>query len=406
MHISGWFDSLDKKRESGGLRMSPHALVQEYLNLTEHLYALVTNGREIRLLRDSSRLVRLSFVEFNLERIFEDELYADFALLYRILHGSRMPLAPADTDECLIERYHQDSLESGSRIRNGLSSAVEEAIVLLANGFLSHPDNTALLEAKAEERWRDSITIHYAKGFDKNFHGALLRLIYRLLFLLVIEDRGLVHLKDTADRLRRLYRDHYSLSRLRRLSEKRRFGEERQCDAWQSLLSTFGLHSEKDKGEPLGIAPLGGLFDPAAIGLLNECSLSNQVLFKALRKLGFFTHPDTKQRLRVNYGALNVEEFGSVYEGLLEYEPSVSEIEPGAYCLRLCGQGDARASSGSHYTPEELVQPLIKHSLDYLIEDRLKEDEPEKRCSPSPSVTSPAAPATSCSPPLAALLSA
>jgi len=57
IHVMGWHDSLDKKRQDSGPRMSPHALVQEYINLTEHLYALVTNGRQLRLLRDSSRLI-------------------------------------------------------------------------------------------------------------------------------------------------------------------------------------------------------------------------------------------------------------------------------------------------------------------------------------------------------------
>jgi hypothetical protein len=65
--------------------MSPHGLVQEYLNLTEHLYGIVSNGRLIRLLRDSSRLVKLTFIEFDLERIFTEELFADFALFYRLL---------------------------------------------------------------------------------------------------------------------------------------------------------------------------------------------------------------------------------------------------------------------------------------------------------------------------------
>jgi hypothetical protein len=72
--------------------MSPHALVQEYLNLTEHLYAMVTNGQQLRLLRDSSRLIKLSFLEFDLRRVFEEEFFPDFALLYRLLHVSRMPI--------------------------------------------------------------------------------------------------------------------------------------------------------------------------------------------------------------------------------------------------------------------------------------------------------------------------
>jgi hypothetical protein len=88
VHIMGCNDSLDKKREDSGPRMSPHALVQEYLNVTEHLYAIVTNGLQLRLLRDSSRLVKLSFIEFDLQAMMDEEHFADFAIMYRLLHAS------------------------------------------------------------------------------------------------------------------------------------------------------------------------------------------------------------------------------------------------------------------------------------------------------------------------------
>ena len=131
--------------------------------------------------------------------------------------------------------------------------------------------------------------------------------------------------------------------------------------------------------------------------------LGNDVLLGCLRALGLYQHPDTGQIIRVNYAALNVEEFGSVYEGLLEYEPVFLGVsprpkageEPGVLHWRRVAlrpssppsspgralqgrvgtiefafaQGDERAATGSHYTPDDLVQPLIKHSLDYLIAD-------------------------------------
>lgn len=66
----------------------------------------------------------------------------------------------------------------------------------------------------------------------------------------------------------------------------------------------------------------------------------------------------------------NVEEFGSVYEGLLEFEPV---FVPAGNSYDFTFQaGDERAATGSHYTPDDLVQPLIQNSLDYLIADRLK----------------------------------
>jgi len=70
--------------------MSPHALLQEYINLTENLYTIVTNGLHLRLLRDSSRLIKLSFIEFDLETMMDEEHFADFAIMYRLLHSSRM----------------------------------------------------------------------------------------------------------------------------------------------------------------------------------------------------------------------------------------------------------------------------------------------------------------------------
>ena len=77
----------------------------------------------------------------------------------------------------------------------------------------------------------------------------------------------------------------------------------------------------------------------------------------------------------MNYAALNVEEFGSVYEGLLEYEPEFTgEGHELHFGFR---QGDDRATTGSHYTPDDLVQPLIRHSLDHLIAERLRADDPE-----------------------------
>ena len=143
VHIAGVNQSLDKRAEIGGPRLS-YALVQEYLNQSEHLYALATNGRYLRVLRDATRLARLSYLEFDLERILLDDLFAEFALLFRALHVTRMPASMEGGAESIIEWYHQDALASGSRIWERLSGAVEEPLKLLANGLLRHPANEAL----------------------------------------------------------------------------------------------------------------------------------------------------------------------------------------------------------------------------------------------------------------------
>lgn len=369
VHVTGYRDpaGLDRKAEhrSGALRMSAHAMVQEYLNLADELYGLVTNGRVLRLLRDSSRLIKLTYLEFDLDRIFSDGLFADFAVLYRLLHATRLPANRDEAAQSWIERYHQDSLDAGSRIREGLSKAVEHAIKSLANGFLQH---------KANDDLRQQVEVGQLSA--EVFYKHLLRLIYRLLFLMVIEERGLVFPSGVQAKHREIYEQFYSLMRLRRMSEKRHLADRRHADLWPALLDTFRLFEAGGPGAKMGVPPLAGdLFSPPAIGILARCNLGNDVLLGALRALNLYTHPDNGQLIRVNYGALNVEEFGSVYEGLLEYEPVI--LPDGAQTTFAFKQGDERANTGSHYTPDELVQPLIKHSLDHLIAERLKAKDPE-----------------------------
>lgn len=370
IHIMGFNDDLDRRRETGGPRLSPHALAQEYLNNTEHLFALVTNGKQLRLLRDATRLVRMSYLEFDLERMMEEELYADFSIMYRVLHASRMPANMDEGTESIIEFYHQESLASGSRIREKLSEAVEGSIKTLANGFLSHPQNESLTQLFADKRLTAD-----------QYYLYQLRLVYRILFLIVLEERKLVYPSnrdEDTDRLRKIYFNFYSIERLRKLAENRVYVDADKHDLWQSLKATFLLFENENLGQKLAIKPLGsGLFAPGAIGILDRLEMTNGKLLAVLRKLTTF-YSEQGQLVRVNYSDLDVEEFGSVYEGLLEYDPSVQQI--GSTWEFSFVEGDKRSRSGSHYTPEELVKPLIKHSLDYIIEERLKN--PEKYVTP------------------------
>lgn len=369
VHIMGINDSLDKRRETSGPRLSPHALVQEYLNKTDdYLYALVTNGKQLRLLRDATRLVRLTYLEFDLEKMMEEELFADFAVLYRVLHASRLPKEKSGGEESIIEFYHQESLASGTRIREKLSEAVESSIKRLGNGFLKHPENHEL---------RAMVQAGELSG--KQYYLYLLRLIYRFLFLLVTEDRSLVYPeKRDAEltRLRKIYYEFYSMDRVRKLALRKIFVEGAKHDLWENIKITFRLFEAAKYGEKLGIKPLGsGIFHPSALGTLSDSLLKNEDLLFVIHRLCYFMDEDRKQLVKVNYGDLDVEEFGSVYQGLLEFEPVFSELDTAPSFGFVAGT--ERSSSGSHYTPEELVRPLIQHSLEYIIQDCI--EKPEER---------------------------
>jgi hypothetical protein len=246
-----------------------------------------------------------------------------------------------------------------------LSRAVEQAIRDFGTGFLAHPANEALQKSVANR----SLS-------PEDYYKHLLRLIYRLLFLMVIEERDLVFPPRAPAKQRDIYTSYYSLRRLGLLSERRYLADPRKHDLWLGLLTSFRLFEADGPGESLGLAPLAGdLFGREATGPLVHCTLGNDVLLGCLRSLSLYEHPENRQLIRVNYAALNVEEFGSVYEGLLEYQPAFT-IEGSHVGFKLQA-GDERAATGSHYTPDDLVQPLIKHSLDHLIAERLKTLNPE-----------------------------
>lgn len=351
IHIVGLRQSLDRRPESGRPRLAPHSLVQEYLNRTEHLWGIVTNGSTLRILRNSNLLRKQAYIEFDLEQIMKDELFADFALLYRLIHVSRMPRGIDDASSCLLEQYHRQTVEQGGRVRDHLRDGVEKALVQFANGFLSHPRNTGL-RAKVQDKSLEPF----------EYYQQLLRLIYRFLFLAVSEERNLI-----TDNIP--YREHYSISRIRQLAEVRA-AYTNQEDLWLGLATSFKLFQDEELGSLLSVPTLNGdLFDPVRTSGINDASLTNRDLLTAVWDICMYREKETAPWRRINYAALDVEELGSVYESLLDFQPVFLTLN-GKLTFDLL-TGTERKSTGSYYTPPELVNELIQSALVPVIKDRL-----------------------------------
>ncbi|WP_250122221.1 DUF559 domain-containing protein [Chroococcidiopsis sp. CCMEE 29] len=357
IHILGCRLKLEQRPPSGTPRLSAHALMQEYLNRTEHLWGIVTNGMHWRLLRDSSLMTRLTYIEFDLEQILNGENFAEFGLFYRLFHRSRLPQGTEDTDACLLEYYHQEAIQQGGRVRDRLRDGVEKALVLLGTGFLQHPANGQLRQFFQSGEQADTV-----------YYRQLLLLIYRLLFLMVAEARNLL-LTDEDPEKARIYLEYYSLTRLRNLAERPSYRREGFQDVWQGLRVTFRLFDENWRGEALGLSPLNGdLFGSKTLKHLDEYAIDNHELLLAIRHLSLYEQKG--QSRRVNYAALDVEELGSVYESLLDFHPQVVQRQ-GIYEFQLV-TGSDRKTTGSYYTPPELVGQLIKSALEPVIEEKLK----------------------------------
>ena len=350
VHIVGAGQELGRVPLSGRPRLAPHSLVQEYLNRTDHVWGIVTNGLVLRLLRDSTLVRRQAYIEFDLKAIFEEQRFHDFIALYRLLHRSRLPSGMADAPECLLERYHAQTVVQGGRVREHLREGVEECLKILGNGFLSRPEN---LELRTKLQSKDISR--------EQFYRELLRLVYRFLFLLVSEDRGLISPNP-------VYRDHYGVARLRRLLDVPAAWTD-HSDLWLSLRTLFRLFQDDKLSTLLDLAPLNGeLF---ANQTLDGCIIHNRDLLRAFWFLAYYQESSAAPARRVNYAALDVEELGSVYESLLEFHPDVAKDSAGALHFDLIFGSD-RKTTGSYYTAPELVNQVIIDALDPLIAERLK----------------------------------
>ncbi len=355
------------KRQPGQMRLSPYATVQEYLNKTEHLWGLVANGAELWILRDSSRVSRPTYLAWDLETMMTAGKYDDFLALYRLCHVSRFPRTVDDGPSSWIERYVGQAEAQGGRIREDLRDGVEQALITLGNGFLTHPAN---------ERLREHVRT--GRMDATQFHQRLLRLIYRLLFLLVAEERQMLLPADDP-RTRAIYEAAYSVEHLRRLAG----GPPGQVagpagDLWVRLVETFELFVYHPEDSPiLPIPPLNGeLFGTEALSELRGLQLDNASFVRALRPLTWMTAPHGGLR-RIDYAGLDVEELGGIYESLLELGPAFDTTAATPEFLFLVGTD--RKATGSYYTRPALVQQLITSVVDPVIADRVRQAPPADR---------------------------
>ncbi|WP_443743474.1 Eco57I restriction-modification methylase domain-containing protein [Sutterella sp.] len=342
--------------ENGGRsKKTAFQAIQEFLNASDaHTWGFAFNGRRVRLVRDAMSLTRPSYLEFNLEEIFGSESFSEYLQLWAVLHASRTTVLQGENVwDCWVRLGE----ENGQPVRDRLSSHVQEALYVLGNGFLAEPRNDALRDALDKGELSAEEYVH-----------ELLRLMYRFLFVFCLEERGLIHTEATDDAGRlaaERYQAGYSLHRYRDQSTKRRFAN-RYEDAWESVRIVFRA---LDRGEPmLALPALGGLFDADNCLWIDRSALSNKAFFEAMKLLRWATIDDVTAP--IDYKNLGTEELGSVYEGLLELVPVVNVTER---TLMFMGRTTAndRKSSGSYYTPDALVQNLIRTALDPVLKETL-----------------------------------
>ena len=338
--------SIDRSR-------SPALALQDYLNDSEQaLWGLVTNGSVIRLMRDNASLTRPAYVEADLAQIFTNEDAASFAVLWSLIHRTRFGAAGAPVTDCALERWREAGTREGETARDRLAAQVEVALKVLGSGFLeANPDLATRLH---------SGEVNLTEWFNE-----LLRLIYRLIFLMVAEDRNLLHPDAVSPEARKLYAEGYSLAALR-VQSVRAASWDKHHDRYEGIKIVFRALAH---GQPtLGLPALGGLFAAGMLPHLETARLRNRAFMEALYRLSWL--PGKTGVAPVNWRAMETEELGSVYESLLELQPQLGEDgKTLVFASESAEQkGNQRKTTGSYYTPDSLVQALLDTALDPVLE--------------------------------------
>ena len=214
--------------EHGGTipRRSPSVLLQDWLNAnTAFLWGLVFAGDRLRLMRDNGSFTRPAYIEVDLGAIFRDEMFADFTATWLLIHATRFGGENAAAADCALERWREAGLWAGTAAREKLGANVREALLALGQGVLdANPD----LRTELDE---DRLSV--AGWFEQ-----LLRIVYRLMFLAVAEDRELLHGPGASAASCELYASAYGFGHMRERSA-RRSAHDHHHDAWEAAKIVF-----------------------------------------------------------------------------------------------------------------------------------------------------------------------
>ncbi len=359
-------ERLDRRSEtlSAERSRSPAFALQDYLNDNDDaLWGLVTNGNLIRLMRDNASLTRPAYIEADLAQVFANEDAASFAILWLLIHRSRFGVKGNPATDCALERWRDTGSREGEAARNRLADQVKLALQVLGSGFLeANPDLAAQLQ---------SGKVNLTEWFNE-----LLRLVYRLIFLMVAEDRNLLHPEKAKREARKLYADGYGLAALRRQCFRVTTWD-RHHDRYEGMKVVFRALAHGQ--DALALPALGGLFAGDMLPRLERSRLRNRAFMEALYRLSWLS--DKTGMVPVNWRAMETEELGSVYESLLELQPQLGDDGNTLLFASEAAEqiGNQRKTTSSFYTSDSLVEALLDTALNPLLyKTEAKSDDPAR----------------------------
>ena len=350
-----WNRPLDRRSELRDEMTAPSTQVLRYLRRVDDLttgklrWGILTNGAKWRLYYQGARSVSEQFLEIDLGKILNiydknngsailSESERRHWLTVFVLIFRREAFLPGTTDP---RTFHERSVDESKFYEERVASNLSELVFEKVFPELARAVAEAAPEAPLAQ-----------------VRDAALVFLYRLLFILYAEDRDLLPVRDTR------YDDYALRDKVRGDVGRRKDQNDVFSDSAARYWNTIDdLCLAIDQGDAsIGLPPYnGGLFDRGTIPLLEDIRLGDQVIANVIDALSF--EQTEHGRRYINYRDLGVQQLGSIYERLLEYELVREEGE-----IAVRPNIFARKESGSYYTPDDLVGLIIKETVGPLVQ--------------------------------------
>lgn len=345
-----WERPLDvslKRRGDAFTNRNPGFQISFYMQHSGVEWGILTNGRLWRLYHHDSAHRLDTFYEVDLEKALE----SDEGFMYLYAFFRRGAFGEGDLSNAAIL---EQSAVYARAVGEGLRHQVYEALRHLSQGFLDHPSNDL---SPGEETLRE-------------VYDASIIVLYRMLFVLYAEARGLLPLSESER-----YRESYSLYAVKR---EVAYDLDRgsallptTARVWQRLKDLFSII---DRGSPpLSVATFnGGLFDPDRHAFLERNAVGDEHLQQAVDRLA------RVEGEFVDYRDLDERHLGTIYESLLEFHPVPAENDAG-WSVDLVNDKGERHTSGAYYTPDYVVKYIVDETLGPLLDEAVAESLPMRR---------------------------
>ncbi|NBD36683.1 MAG: N-6 DNA methylase, partial [Chloroflexi bacterium] len=383
--VKQWDIHLSKKQRSGDTsfeRQNPSYQIDYYLKATGLTWGILANGRTWRLVHRETSYRLDTYYEVDLLDLLEQDDPA--AIRYFYLFFRQAAFRPDDQGRVFLDDVLAGSEAYALTLEEDLQENAYRALELLMQGFLDYAPN----ELSADDL--------------REIYDNSLYLLYRLLFILYGESRGLLPVRNPR------YREFYSFALLKKeiaaLQDSGVYIGRRSSKHYDALTSLFHLINGDDpefNAEIEVVRYNGGLFDPQQHPFLAEKSVGDQAFTQAIDLL-CRRETESGSKEFVDYRTLNVRHLGSIYEGLLEYQPRLAAERmvairdgKGEQWLPASGHGGTptrtvverraegeiyletdkgeRKATGSYYTPQYIVAYIVAQTLGPLVDGILDE---------------------------------